>query len=165
MDENEIKNEIETDVSDIPSGAALKAIKYFTDDYLTQGELQEKTRDDQKPVAIAIVNKSGNLIAFIGMDKVNPIDVELSIAKACAAQKFEADTIDLRDLRRLTSNRPYLYGGGITIRNMEGKVIGAIGVSGRDTGEENHKIVVDEALYHLKTVLISQKKMRDHIKR
>ncbi len=94
-------------------------------------------KDEGKAVSIAVVDVSGNLVAFANMG-AKPVTVALAIAKAKTAILVEKPTLDLH----LEGADPSMYvdlgvtcfGGGVPIRNNHGLIIGAIGVSGRKAG-------------------------------
>jgi uncharacterized protein GlcG (DUF336 family) len=99
----------------------------------------EKAKEDGGlPVAVAIANASGRLIAFAAMDGVIPACIKLSQSKAYSAVMGNKDTKfwaalaekQTYDMANWTDENFSGFTGGIIIE-YEGKVIGGIGVSGR----------------------------------
>lgn len=95
---------------------------------------------------IAIVDAGANLKAFARMDGAWLGSIDIAIKKARTAKLFDYPT---GEIGKLSQPGKSLYGievsngglisfpGGVPIRNQEGEVIGAIGVSG-STVENDH---------------------------
>ncbi|WP_299553710.1 heme-binding protein [Seonamhaeicola sp.] len=90
-------------------------------------------------VNIAVVDAGANLKAFIRMDESYLGSIDVAIKKAKTARYFNIDTGKLGELTQpggiiynieLTNNGLVSFPGGLPIKNKEGKIIGAIGVSG-----------------------------------
>lgn len=90
-------------------------------------------------VNIAVVDAGANLKAFIRMDESYLGSIDIAIKKAKTARYFNIDTGKLGELTQpggiiynieLTNNGLVSFPGGIPIKNKDGKIIGAIGVSG-----------------------------------
>ncbi len=97
---------------------------------------EEEARKQKWPVAIAIVDSSGFLVMFQRIENTQLGSVEVSIEKAKTAALFRRTTKELED--RLVAGGANLkvlrlpglpIEGGIPIA-VDGKIIGAIGVSG-----------------------------------
>jgi glc operon protein GlcG len=94
------------------------------------------------PVAISIVDTHGFLVMFQKLDNTQLGSVDLSLEKAKASAQFRRttktfeDTLDLggRNLRVL-KHPAMIIEGGVPIL-VDGKVIGAIGVSGVKSDED-----------------------------
>src|SRR5262245_31458872 len=88
-------------------------------------------------VAIAIVDTTGSLAMFLKLDNTQTASVEIAIGKARTALDFRRPTKALQDvvagggggLRLLSVRGAFLLEGGVPIV-VDGKVVGAIGVSG-----------------------------------
>jgi glc operon protein GlcG len=85
-------------------------------------------------VAIAIVDGSGHLIYFERMPGTQLASIEIAIAKARTAVRFQRSTKALEDgiaggRMALLSLDAALFEGGLPLRNAD-EVVGAIGVSG-----------------------------------
>jgi len=97
---------------------------------------------------IAIVDAGANLKAFARMDGAWLGSIDISIKKAKTARYFDFNT---GDIGKLSQPGGSLFGiehsngglitfpGGVPIKNREGQVIGAIGVSG-NTVENDHAV-------------------------
>lgn len=94
------------------------------------------------PVAITIVDTHGFLVAFEKFDQTQLGSVDLSIEKAKTAALYRRPTKAFEDLLaqgeqnlRLTRHPAMPIEGGIPI-TVDGKIIGAIGVSGVKSQED-----------------------------
>ena len=89
------------------------------------------------PMAIAVVDNAGQLVAFERMDNTQTGSVAVSQDKASSAAMFRRPTKVFQDvlaaggagLRILTLRGANAIEGGVPLM-MDGKIIGAIGVSG-----------------------------------
>ena len=97
---------------------------------------ETKAKQNQWPVVIAIVDSGGNLVMLQRLDNTQLGSIEIAQLKAKTAVNFRRPTRDWedriagggRDLKLLKLNGFPMEGGLPIIHN--GKVIGAIGVSG-----------------------------------
>lgn len=95
------------------------------------------------PVAIAIVDGSGHLVAFARMDNTQLGSIEVALEKAKCAALFRRPTKVFEEalakggenLRALKAPGVLPIEGGLPII-YEGKIIGAIGVSGVKANED-----------------------------
>lgn len=107
------------------------------------------------PVAIAIVDISGNLVLFEKIDNTQTGSIEVAIGKAKTANNFKRPTKAMEDavagggagLRVLAIPGVVPLEGGEPIY-WNGKIIGGIGVSGMQSGQDAE--VVKAALAALK---------------
>ena len=115
---------------------------------------KKKAEKSKVLVNIAIVDAGANLKAFIRMDESYLGSIDVAIKKAKTARYFNMATGDLGKLTQpggiiynieLSNNGLVSFPGGIPIKNKEGKIIGAIGVSG-GTIEQDHEIATIGAL-------------------
>ncbi|WP_375437422.1 heme-binding protein [uncultured Hymenobacter sp.] len=97
---------------------------------------------------IAVVDSGANLVAFIRMDDAWLGSLDISIKKAKTARFFDMPTGDLGQasqpggpLYNIEHSNGGLitFPGGIPLRNSEGQIFGAIGVSG-STVEDDHAV-------------------------
>lgn len=93
------------------------------------------------PSAIAVVDPSGMLLAFIRMDDVRPGSISLAIGKARSAALMRRPTSELADnvakgrIGLATEGLTALHGGApIMIR---GVCVGAVGVAGLKTEDDD----------------------------
>jgi uncharacterized protein GlcG (DUF336 family) len=98
---------------------------------------EAEAKKNNWPVAIAIVDSSGKLAAFSKMDNTQHGSVDIAIGKAVTANNLRRPTKALQDLiaqgggnlRLLAVPGVTPLEGGVPIV-VDGKIIGAIGVSG-----------------------------------
>jgi len=100
---------------------------------------KKNAEDSDVLVNIAVVDAGANLKAFMRMDESFLGGIDVAIKKAKTARYFDIDT---GELGKLTQPGGIIYNiehsngglvtfpGGIPIKNKDGKIIGAIGVSG-----------------------------------
>ncbi len=116
--------------------------------------------DSGSPVAAAVVDCTGRLIAFAAMDNVMPASIKLAQAKAYSAVLGKRDTvywastkknndqIDF-DMRNWTDANFTGFTGGIVI-SFNNQIIGGIGVSGRKGKQDSNDVLMQDnelALY------------------
>ena len=96
----------------------------------------------------AVVDAGANLVAFIRMDGAWLGSTDIAIKKAQTARFFDMPTGDVGELSQpgqplyqieASNGGLITFPGGIPIRNAEGDVIGAIGVSGSSV-ENDHAV-------------------------
>lgn len=102
------------------------------------------------PVSISVVDNGGHLISFARLDSIYGV-IDFSIKKAKTAAMFGVDSdaigtiiagTGLHAQGMINANGGLLtIAGGVVIKNMEGKVIGAIGSSG-GTPEQDREIAL-----------------------
>ena len=108
-------------------------------------------------VAIAVVDEAGHLVICERMDGALWVTPEIARAKANAAAGFQASTLDLEERftkRMLFADNVatlgdyrFVFGkGGVPIVS-EGRIVGAVGVSGAVPAENDHTIA-DAAAGH-----------------
>jgi uncharacterized protein GlcG (DUF336 family) len=102
-------------------------------------------------VAFAVVDAGGNLVAFARADGATLITIDTAIGKAFTAISIGGDTVNLTPAIQpggplfgtglvLAGSRSLVpYGGGVLIQ-ADGKVIGALGVSGAPDSNLDHQI-------------------------
>ncbi|UZO82690.1 heme-binding protein [Aquimarina sp. ERC-38] len=118
---------------------------------------QKVAIDTNSTVNIAVVDAGANLKAFIRMDQSFLGSIDVAIKKAKTARYFNMPTGELGKLTQpggaiynieLSNGGLVTFPGGIPIKNKNGTIIGAIGVSG-GTIEQDHYI----ATQAVKTIL------------
>lgn len=97
------------------------------------------------PMNIAIVDAGGNLKAFTRMDGAFLGSIDIAIGKARTARLFNMSTLDLGAAAQpgkelygieVTNGNLVIFGGGELLKNADGYVVGAIGVSGGSVQED-----------------------------
>ncbi len=128
-----------------PAAAPLvygEPIKLEQAEKVMAAALQEATKNNWN-MAIAIVDAGGNLVLFKKMDNTQLGSIEVAKVKATTANNFKRPTKVLEDavagggigLRLLSlSGIATLEGGELIMEN--GKIIGAIGVSGAQSTQD-----------------------------
>jgi uncharacterized protein GlcG (DUF336 family) len=102
-----------------------------------------EARKNNWQMGIAVVDPSGELIYFERMDGTQVGSIKIAIRKAETAARFKRPSKVFQDLLAKGDNFTYLLGlegampvqGGLPIV-MDGKIVGAIGVSGA-TGDQD----------------------------
>lgn len=98
---------------------------------------EAEAKKNNWPVAIAIVDSSAKLVAFSKMDNTQHASVDIALGKAVTANNLKRPTKALQDgiaqggvnLRLLAVPGVMPLEGGVPIV-VDGKIVGAIGVSG-----------------------------------
>jgi glc operon protein GlcG len=95
---------------------------------------KESAQRRNAPVAIAVVDPAGDLLAFQRMDQVRPASADLAIGKARTAARLQRPTAEIEDninhgrTAFVTADIMALR-GGMPIR-VNGEIVGAVGVAG-----------------------------------
>lgn len=107
-----------------------------------------KAKEIGVPMNIAIVDEGANLVSFHRMDNAWLGSVDISIKKAKTARFFDMNT---GEIGKLSQPGGPLYGiehsngglisfpGGVLLKDANGKIIGAIGVSGGSV-DQDHEV-------------------------
>lgn len=102
-----------------------------------------EARKNQWPVAIAIVDNAGQLVAFERMDNTQTASTMVAQDKAVSAAMYRRSTKVFQDLitgggvglRAFNLRGASTVEGGLTLM-LDGKVIGGIGVSGVNSDQD-----------------------------
>jgi glc operon protein GlcG len=92
-----------------------------------------------RPISVAVVDPSGELIYFARMDGASRNSIRVAQNKAYTAVRWGRDTKDVYDgLKKWDFDIAYFgdpryapIGGGVLIKSSDGSIAGAVGVSGR----------------------------------
>jgi len=113
------------------------------------GKAVEEVAKMNKNIAVAVTGPEGELISFLRMDGANAASSQIAQSKAytsardCKSTKAQGEF--MRDAKReqgyWTDARITGFGGGLPII-QNGKVIGAIGVSGLSE-EEDERVAIE----------------------
>jgi glc operon protein GlcG len=108
-------------------------------------------------VAIAVVDDAGHLVVCDRMDGALWVTPEIARAKANAAAAFHATTLDLEERftqRQLFADNvatlgdyQFVFGRGAVPLVEDGRIVGAVGVSGAVPADNDHTIA-DAAAGH-----------------
>ncbi|HKG69747.1 MAG TPA: heme-binding protein [Segetibacter sp.] len=109
---------------------------------------EKKAQEIGQPMNIAIADTGGNLVAHVRMDGAWLGSIDISIKKAFTSRAFDTSTKDLGEnsqpgqqffgIHASNDGRVMIFAGGIPLRK-DGKVVGAIGVSG-GSGDQDHSV-------------------------
>ncbi len=109
---------------------------------------EKKAAEVGQPMNIAVVDAGGNLVAHVRMDGAWLGSIDISINKAFTSRAFDISTKDLSGpsqpgeqfygIHASNGGRVMIFAGGIPLKR-EGKVVGAIGVSG-GSGVQDHAV-------------------------
>ncbi|MBV8072781.1 MAG: heme-binding protein [Acidobacteriaceae bacterium] len=109
---------------------------------------EKKAQEIGQPMNIAVADQGGNLVAHARMDNAWMGSIDISINKAWTARAFDIATKDLAQhsqsggqffgIHVSNHGRVIIFAGGIPLKR-DGKVVGAIGVSG-GSGDQDHAV-------------------------
>jgi uncharacterized protein GlcG (DUF336 family) len=108
----------------------------------------ERSKEMGVKMDIAVVDAGASLKAFVRMDGAWLGSIDIAIKKARTARFFDMNTGDIGQLSQPggalyniehSNGGLITFPGGVPIRNGQGEVIGAIGVSG-STVEHDHVV-------------------------
>ena len=104
---------------------------------------EKKAKEMNLSAVFAVVNSEGNLIIEERMDNAILVSVEVAYKKAYTAAALKLNTEDLTALVQpgamfygLQSDPKYIVFGGGMLLKVDGKIVGAIGVSGGSAQED-----------------------------
>jgi uncharacterized protein GlcG (DUF336 family) len=109
---------------------------------------EKKSNEIGQPMNISLVDEGGNLIAHVRMDGAWIGSIDISQKKAYTSRAFDISTKDLAThsqsggqffgIHASNDGKIMIFAGGIPL-NKNGKVVGAIGVSG-GSGDQDHAV-------------------------
>src|SRR6266542_6319914 len=109
---------------------------------------EKKAVEIGQAMNIAVVDAGGNLVVHVRMDGAWIGSIDISINKAFTSRAFDITTKDLAahsqpgsqffGIHVSNHGRIMIFAGGIPLKR-DGKVVGAIGVSG-GSGEQDHSV-------------------------
>ena len=109
---------------------------------------EKKAQHVGQPMNVAIVDEGGNLIAFERMANAWLGSIDIAQKKAWTSRAFEITTKDLAansqpgdqffGIHVSNNGKVMIFAGGIPLKK-DGKIVGAIGVSG-GSGEQDHAV-------------------------
>jgi uncharacterized protein GlcG (DUF336 family) len=108
----------------------------------------KKAEEIGQPMNIAVADEGGNLVSHVRMDEAWIGSIDISIKKAYTSRAFNIETKDLAvhsqsggqffGINASNDGKIMIFAGGIPLKR-DGKVVGAIGVSG-GSGEQDHAV-------------------------
>ena len=109
---------------------------------------EKKAAEIGQPMNIAVADAGGNLVSHVRMDGAWIGSIDISIKKAYTSRAFDIATKDLAEhsqsggqffgIHASNDGKIMIFAGGIPLKK-DGKVVGAIGVSG-GSGEQDHAV-------------------------
>lgn len=109
---------------------------------------EKKSAEIKQPMNIAVVDEGGNLVSHVRMDGAWLGSIDISINKAFTSRAFDISTKDLSThsqpggqfygIHVSNPGRVMIFAGGIPLKR-DGRVVGAIGVSG-GSGEQDQAV-------------------------
>lgn len=109
---------------------------------------EAKAEEIGQPMNIAVADSGGNLVSHVRMDGSWIGSIDISIKKAFTSRAFDIATKDLAEqsqsggqffgIHVSNNGRIMIFAGGIPLKR-DGKVVGAVGVSG-GSGEQDHSV-------------------------
>jgi uncharacterized protein GlcG (DUF336 family) len=109
---------------------------------------EKRAEEIGQPMNIAVVDAGGNLVSHVRMDGAWIGSIDISINKAFTSRAFDIQTKDLGDnsqpgnqfygIHASNHGRIMIFAGGIPL-TRDGKVVGAIGVSG-GSGQQDQTV-------------------------
>lgn len=106
---------------------------------------EKKAKEINVPMVISVVDNGGNVILVHRMEDSLLASIDISLNKAYTAVSLKMPTANLKDLSKpgdslygvqnTNNNRIVVFGGGIPFK-YNGKVVGAIGISGGSVEED-----------------------------
>ena len=109
---------------------------------------EKKAEELGQPMNVAVVDEGGNLIAFERMTNAWLGSIDISQKKAWTSRAFDIATKDLAEhsqsgnqffgIHASNDGKVMIFAGGIPLK-QNGKVVGAIGVSG-GSGDKDHAV-------------------------
>jgi uncharacterized protein GlcG (DUF336 family) len=111
---------------------------------------EKKAAEIGQPMNIAVVDQGGNLVSHVRMDNAWIGSIDISINKAFTARAFDISTKELGEnsqpnqqffgIHVSNHGRIMIFAGGVPLKK-DGKVVGAIGVSG-GSGDQDQKVAL-----------------------
>lgn len=109
---------------------------------------EKKANQIGQPMNIAVADEGGNIVAHIRMDGAWIGSIDISQKKAYTSRAFDISTKDLAahsqsggqffGIHASNNGKIMIFAGGIPLKK-NGKVVGAIGVSG-GSGDQDHAV-------------------------
>lgn len=109
---------------------------------------EKKATEIGQPMNIAVADEGGNLVSHVRMDGAWIGSIDISMKKAYTSRAFDISTKDLAThsqsggqffgIHASNDGRIMIFAGGIPLKR-DGRVVGAIGVSG-GSGDQDHSV-------------------------
>src|SRR5262249_8365508 len=109
---------------------------------------ESKAMEIGQPMNIAVADEGGNIVAQVRMDSAWIGSIDVAMKKAYTARAFDIETRDLAKhsqsggqffgIHASNNGKIMIFAGGIPLKT-DGKVVGAIGVSG-GSGDQDQAV-------------------------
>jgi uncharacterized protein GlcG (DUF336 family) len=109
---------------------------------------EKKAVEIKQPMNIAVADEGGNIVSHVRMDGAWLGSIDISQKKAYTSRAFDISTKDLAShsqsgqqffgIHASNNGKIMIFAGGIPLKK-DGKVVGAIGVSG-GSGDQDHAV-------------------------
>jgi uncharacterized protein GlcG (DUF336 family) len=109
---------------------------------------EKKAAEIGQPMNIAVADEGGNIVSHVRMDGAWIGSIDISQKKAFTSRAFDIATKDLAEhsqsgkqffgIHASNNGKIMIFAGGIPLQR-DGKVVGAIGVSG-GSGDQDHAV-------------------------
>jgi uncharacterized protein GlcG (DUF336 family) len=109
---------------------------------------EKKAKEIGQPMNIAVADEGGNIVAHVRMDGAWIGSIDISMKKAYTSRAFDITTKDLAThsqsdgqffgIHASNDGKIMIFAGGIPLKK-DGKVVGAVGVSG-GSGDQDHAV-------------------------
>jgi len=109
---------------------------------------EKKAQEIGQPMNVAVADEGGNLVAHVRMDGAWLGSIDISIKKAFTSRAFDISTKDLATqsqsggqffgIHASNGGKVMIFAGGVPLMR-NGKVVGAVGVSG-GSGDQDHAV-------------------------
>jgi uncharacterized protein GlcG (DUF336 family) len=109
---------------------------------------EKKAGEIKQPMNIAVADEGGNIVSHVRMDGAWIGSIDISQKKAYTSRAFDISTKDLAShsqsgqqffgIHASNNGKIMIFAGGIPLKK-DGKVVGAIGVSG-GSGDQDHAV-------------------------
>ena len=109
---------------------------------------EKKANEIGQPMNIAVADEGGNIVAHVRMDNAWIGSIDISMKKAYTSTAFEIETKELAKhaqsggqffgVHVSNDGKVMIFAGGVPLKR-EGKIVGAIGVSG-GSGDQDQSV-------------------------
>jgi uncharacterized protein GlcG (DUF336 family) len=128
-------------------GGSMSAVK-LEDARRIISAAEKKAQEIGQPMNIAVADEGGNIVAHVRMDGAWIGSIDISMKKAYTSRAFDIATKDLAahsqsggqffGIHASNDGKVMIFAGGIPLKR-DGKVVGAVGVSG-GSGDQDHAV-------------------------
>jgi uncharacterized protein GlcG (DUF336 family) len=111
---------------------------------IVDGALAHAAANGFEPLSVAVLDAGGHLVAFKREDNSGILRPEIAMGKAYGALGFGLDGRDLKEknpsflsaVAVASGGRMVPVPGGVLIRDAAGVIVGAVGISGDNSGND-----------------------------